>query len=123
MGTPVYLAYAAPHLAGYLLHSSLLLIQLVPYILCAIFWLPWSAPEAGRAGVIFAALLLLAAMVLYMPMLWDPSAQGGDMIGLAFVAISLGSSAVLLLSSAVVFLVLRWRARARQGRKPERMAP
>ncbi len=116
--TPVYVAYKAPSLAGYLLHPAILLGQLVPYLLCAALWLPWRAPGAATTALVLSALLLLAAVVLYLPMLWAPGARGGDMIGLTFVAISAATAAVLLLASAAAFLVLWLRARARQGRRP-----
>ena len=60
VGTPSYVAYAAPDLAGYLLHPAIFLGQLVPYMLCAGLWLPWRAPEAATTAVILSGLLLLA---------------------------------------------------------------
>jgi hypothetical protein len=41
-------------------------------------------------------------------MLWAPGAQGGDMIGFAFILISIVTTGALLLGSAVAALVL-WR--------------
>jgi hypothetical protein len=118
VGTPVYVAYAEPGLKGYLLHPAILLVQLAPYVLCAVLWLPWRAPRAASTAVTLSALLLLVAVVLYLPMLWAPGARGGDMIALAFAAISAATTAVLLFGSALALLVPWLRARARHGRSP-----
>lgn len=112
-GTPAYLAHAAPHLRGYLQHAGLILGQIVPFLLCATVWLPWRAAGAGGAAVILAVLLLLASVMLYGPMLRAPASHGGDMIGLAFVAISAGMTAGVAVGSAVAALVLWLRHRAR----------
>lgn len=118
LGTPLFLALAAPDLAGYLLHPAILLGQAVPYVLCAGLWLPWRAPAAGTSAVVLATLLLLAALVLYLPMLAAPGARGGDMIGLAFLAISAVTTGALLVGSAVALLVLLWTARTSAGSAP-----
>jgi hypothetical protein len=111
VGTPAYIAYAAPNLAGYLLRPTLFLGQLAPYVLCAGLWLPWRASGAATTAVILSGLLLLAGVILYVPMLWAPASHGGDMIGLAFVAISVGTTTALALASAVALLVLWLRRR------------
>jgi hypothetical protein len=118
VGTPVYVAYAVPSLAGYLLHPTILLLQLAPYLLCAALWLPWRAPRAASTALTLSALLLLVALVLYLPMLWAPGARGGDMIALAFAAISAATTVGLLFGSAVAALVPWLRARRRHGRSP-----
>jgi hypothetical protein len=120
VGTPVYVAYAQPGLKGYLLHPINLLLQVAPYLLCAVLWLPRRAPKAANTALTLSALLLLIAVVLYLPMLWAPGAQGGDMIALAFGAISAASTAVLLFGSALALLVPWLRTRNRPGRSPSR---
>jgi len=117
LGTPTYLAYAAPHLSVYLLHPVILLGQTVPYLVCAGLWLPWRAPAAARTALILAAILLLAALILYVPMLWAPGAQGGDMIGLAFILISIVTTIAVFLGSAIAGLVLWLHLRARRSRQ------
>jgi hypothetical protein len=62
--------------------------------------------------------LLLVAVLLYLPMLWAPGARGGDMIGLAFAAISAATTVGLLLGSAVALAAPWLRARTGQGRSP-----
>jgi hypothetical protein len=122
VGTPGYLAHAAPNLAGYLLHPALFLGQLVPYLLGAALWLPWRAPAPATAAAILAGLVLLATVILYGPMLWSPATHGGDMIGLAFVAIAAGMTAGVLVASAVAAIVLWMRRRAAQRQGPRPMA-
>jgi len=121
-GTPRYVAHAAPNLAGYLLHPALFLGQLAPFLLCAALWLPWRAPAPAAAAALLAGLLLLATVILYGPMLWSPAAHGGDMIGLAFVAIAAGLTAGVLVVPAVAGLVLWMRRRAAQRQGPRPMA-
>lgn len=111
LGTPLYLGHAAPHLSVYLLQPVILLGQTVPYLVCAGLWLPWRAPVAARIAVILSGLLLLAALGLYLPMLWAPGAQGGDMVGLAFILISVVTTGALILASAIVGFVLWLRLR------------
>jgi hypothetical protein len=115
VGTPVYLGLAAPHLSVYLLNPFILLCQPVPYLLCAGLWLPWRALAAARIALILAGLLLLAALVLYLPMLWAPGAQGGDMIGFAFILIATVTSLGVLVGSAIAALGLWLRVRGRRG--------
>jgi hypothetical protein len=113
VGTPIYLGLAAPHLSVYLLNPFILLCQPVPYLVCAGLWLPWRALAAARIALILAGLLLLAALVLYLPMLRAPGAQGGDMIGFAFILISTVTSLAVLLGSAIAALGLWLHVRRR----------
>lgn len=107
VGTPLYLGYVEPSVAGYLLHPVILIGQALPYVLCGVLWLPSRSRETTLAAVIVSGLLLLSGVILYGPILWTAGAHGGDMIGLTFLAVSLGLTAVLLLGSAVAWLVLR----------------
>jgi hypothetical protein len=113
--TPGYIAHAVPGLAGYLLHPALFVGQMVPYALCAALWLPWRTPGTAATALTLSLLLLLAAVVVYGPMLWAPGARGGDMIGLAFLGISAVTTVAVLLGSAVGLLILRVRPRARRA--------
>ena len=110
LGTPLDLVRRAPHLSGYLLHPLILAGQTVPYLVCAALWLPWKARDAESAALILAAILLLAALVLYLPMLLA-RAPGGDMVGLAFILISTVTTGAILLGSAIAGLVLWLRVR------------
>lgn len=110
IGTPLDLVRRAPYLSGSLLHPLILAGQTVPYLVCAALWLPWKARDAETAALILAAILLLAALVLYLPMLLA-RAPGGDMVGLAFILISTVTTGAILLGSAIAGLVLWLRVR------------
>jgi len=60
-------------------------------------------------------LLLLAAGVLYVPMLVHPGARGGDMIGLAFAGIAITTTLALFGVSLVAFIVARRLLLARRA--------
>lgn len=115
VGTPLYIGLAAPHLSVYLLNPFIVLCQPVPYLVCAGLWLPWRARAAARIALALAGLLLVVALVLYVPMLWAPGAQGGDMIGFAFILISVWTTLGLLAGSAIAALGLWLRIRRRRA--------
>ena len=111
VATPAYISYAAPGLAGYLLHWPLIGVQTIPYLLCGALWLPWRSQRAARAAIVLAAVLLAASVVAYVPMLWAPGARGGDMIGVAFTGISAVMTMVMLAGSGLALIIIRWHAR------------
>jgi hypothetical protein len=115
VGTPIYLGLAAPHRSVYLLNPVILLCQPVPYVVCAGLWLPWRALAAARIALVLAGLLLLAALVIYVPMLWSPGAHGGDMIGFGFLLIATVTTLGVLVGSAVAALGLWVRVRGRRA--------
>lgn len=115
VATPAYVAHAAPHLAGYLLHPGLFLGQIVHYLLCGALWLPWRAPGAATTALVLSLLLLVAAVIIYVPMIWAPGAGGGDMVGLALVGVSAAMTVAFLLGSAVALLILWLGPRARRA--------
>jgi hypothetical protein len=115
VATPGYIAHAVPDLAGYLLHPALFLGQIVPYALCAALWLPWRTPGTAATALTLSLLLLLAAVVVYGPMLWAPGARRGDMIGVAFLSISAVTTIAVLLGSAVGLLILKVRPHTRRA--------
>ena len=111
VGTPVYVSRAAPHLAGYLMHPTLFLLQATPYVVCAVIWLPWRTRSAAISALALAGLLFLASLMVYLPILLAPRKQGGDMIGLAYVLIAGAMTGGVLVGSAVAGMVLWLRAR------------
>lgn len=111
VGAPVYVGRAAPHLAGYLMHPTLFLLQATPYVVCAVVWLPWRTRSAGISALALAGLLFLASLMVYLPILLAPGKQGGDMIGLAYVLIAGTMTGGVLVGSAVAGMVLWIRAR------------
>jgi hypothetical protein len=114
LGTPVYLSHIAPGLSVYLMHPAILVGQASPYVVCAAIWLPWRSPMAAAPRLILAALLLVAAFIIYVPMLWASGQRGGDMIGLFYSIVSLVTTAGVLLGSATAGLILWLRLRARR---------
>lgn len=117
VGTPAYVSWAAPHLAGYLRHWSIFVFQFIPYGLFAAIWLPRRSSAAAAAATVLAALLLAGALILYVPVLWAPRAYGGDMVALFYVATSLGTTAAVLIASGVAAVVLWLRRRRASGQR------
>jgi hypothetical protein len=115
VGTPLYIGLAAPHLSVYLLNPFIVVCQPVPYLVCAGLWLPWRALAVARIARVLAGLLLVVALVLYVPMLWAPGAKGGDMIGFAFILISVWTTLGLLVGSAIAALGLWLRIRRQRA--------
>jgi len=94
-------------MAGYLLHAPVFLLQALPYVVAAVLWAPaWTWGSATMSRVL-SSLLLLAALWLYVPVVWSPARWGGDMIGLAFIAISGVTTAAVLVASSLMAL-LSW---------------
>jgi hypothetical protein len=116
VGTPVYLTQAEPDLAGYLMHPELLLAQAVPYLLCAGLWLPWRNPSVATTALALSGLLLLVALLLYVPMLLRPRSVGGDMVGLGFLMIAGVTTAAVAVASLGAFGFLWWRRRHSHAR-------
>lgn len=115
-GTPLYVASAVPGLAGYLRHPAIVAGQLVPFVVCALIWLPRQAPWTMTAAVAVSAVLLGATAVVDGAILWAPASRGGDMIGLAFVAMSLSGTVLVLALSAIAGLI--GVVRRRRGSRP-----
>jgi hypothetical protein len=111
MGTPVFLGLTRPGLAVYLLHPAIFAAQALPYVVGAGLWLPWSSPRAGSIGQVLAGLLFLVAVILYLPIVTGLWATGGDMVGLGFFLIAIGTTLSLLLATLVAFGVLWLRHR------------
>jgi hypothetical protein len=114
VATPFYLSYSRPSVAGYLLHPSVYVLQALPYGLAAALWLPrWSWSWRGDAtSTVLAALLLATSLALYGPVVLAPRQWGGDMIALAFLAMSGATTAVILILSGVTALIV-WLQRPR----------
>lgn len=112
VGTPVYLALARPGMRVYLLNPTIIAAQAVPYLLAAGLWLPWSPPRGGAITQALAAVLFLAAVALYVPMIAGLWTTGGDMVGLGFLLIAICTAVTLLFSTLLAFAIQWWRERA-----------
>jgi len=113
LATPLLLGRAESHLGPYLLQWELFLCQTVPYLLCAALWLPWRGPLAAQAAPVVAGLLLLAAAIVYLPMLLAPRLLGGDMVGLLFLLISVVTTAGVIVVSVLAVIITRLRKQLR----------
>lgn len=115
VGTPAFLGYTAQHLeAGQLRRHELWAWQTLPYLACAALWLPWRSASVEHAGRVVAAILLAVSVALYVPMLLHPAWLAGDMVGLAFFAVTLAFMGGVIAVSAIAWVVLRLR-RPRPG--------
>lgn len=103
VGTPGFLALARDDLRGYLLHPAIFVMQATPYLLAGAFWLPFRTKPATTVAQWIAGALLLAALLLYLPMVTGLLPTGGDMVGLTFVAIT-----VVTISAIAVVTVVAW---------------
>lgn len=117
VGTPWLLARFRPSLAAYLLHPAVFLIQGIPYGLAAALLLPAWGWRSDKLSAILAGLLLAVSIAMYIPVLSAPGQWGGDMIALAFLAMSGGTMAVLVVALAVFGLARRltWMGSPRSG--------
>jgi hypothetical protein len=122
VGTPAYVAHAEPSLASYLLHPSVFLLQALPYVVGAVLWVPAWTWRGDIISAVLSSLLLASALLLYLPVIWAPGQWGGDMIGLAFVAISGVTTAVVLIVSAATALHSWLRRRRGPGLGSRRVA-
>jgi hypothetical protein len=114
VGTPAWFAQAQPSMAGYVLHIPVFVLQGLPYVVAAALWVPAWTWGSETMSVVLSSLLLGAALWLYVPVLWSPGRWGGDMIGLAFIAISGVTTATVLVASGLTALV-SWMRRRRDA--------
>jgi hypothetical protein len=106
VGTPVVVGLASPSLAGYVMHPPLIVFQATPWLLCAALWLPRRGPTSARIALVLSTVMLVGALVLYLPVLWSLETMGGDMIGLYFAGASYGTTAFVVLGSFVGWILL-----------------
>jgi cytochrome bd-type quinol oxidase subunit 2 len=108
VSTPAYLMSVAPSTRVYLGHPVLFLMQVLPYALCAALWLPSRERRADTMAFILSLALLLAACILYFPILIHPERSGSDMIGLGFAIICIVTTLALLGIWLLGFVIARW---------------
>jgi len=112
-GVPLLLGYTSGRLNTITLRSpELALWQLIPYVLCGALWLPWRGAFARKAARKVAAVLFGVSALIYLPMLVHPEWLSGDMVGLAFMIVTLTVSAGVVLLTLGIWLVRVWRHRA-----------
>jgi hypothetical protein len=117
LGAGLVLAVATPWYVGvsngletYLHHPTLFAMQAAPYLLAAALWLPCRTPRLQTIGLVVAWVMLVAATLIYVPMVtgWFP--MGGDMVALTFAVIDVVTVFPVLLVALVAHVVVRLRA-------------
>jgi hypothetical protein len=112
-GVPLVLGHTSSRLNTVTLRDPDLAIwQLIPYVLCGALWLPWRGTFARRAGRGVAGLLFVASAAIYLPMLVHPEWLSGDMVGLAFILVTVAVGAGVLIVTLGIWVVRTWRLRA-----------
>lgn len=123
VSTPSYLAYSRPSLAVYLLHPSIFMLQSLPYAAAGALWIPAWSWGKDTVSLVLAAGLVTICLALYVPVLWAPGEWGGDMIALAFLAMSGATMGIVIVTSGLTALVLWWHRRRAPGLRSEGVAP
>jgi hypothetical protein len=114
VATPWLLAHSRPGVAPYLLHPAVFLIQPLPYVLAAALLVPEWGWSSDRVSLIVAGIVSAVSLMLYVPVLSAQGQWGGDMIALAFLAMSGAVVVVVVVASGVGALVHR-RSRMSDG--------
>ena len=118
-GVPGLLGYTVPRLNAITLRDPRLLVwQMLPYVLCGALWLPLRGRFAERAGRVVATVLLGVSVAIYVPMLLHPSWISGDMVGLAFIILTLSVSAGVIVVTLGVWIARLLRVRAGSRERP-----
>lgn len=108
VATPLSLAVTSG-LGAYLLHPAVFAAQACPFLLAGLLWLPRRNPTEILIGQWVARLLLIAAALLYLPMITGLMPMGGDMVALAFVAIDAFLVLVPVAATVILHGVLYFR--------------
>lgn len=108
--TPLYVSYAAPMEAVYHKNGMVLLMQAIPYAVCAALWLPLRDPRAPRILLRLAIVLLVVTCLLYAHWWLNPG-PGGDMVGLGYILVCAVMTAAIVAISIIAFVAMWWSAR------------
>ena len=108
--TPLYVAWAAPMEAVYHRSGMVLLLQAIPYIVCAALWLPARSARAMKVFLRLAMVLFLVACVLNGPWLVRPG-PAGDMVGLGYILICIVMTTAIVAISGIAYAALWWGRR------------
>jgi hypothetical protein len=109
--TPAYLVHAVPETAVYYTNIWLVVMQVVPYAVCAAIWLPMRHPSAPKTALRLSMLLFLAAVLLYLPV-WIHPRSGGDMAALGYILVCMVTTGTVLVISMLVLVVSWWSRRS-----------
>ena len=112
VGTPLLLGLVRASVRFYLLQPAIVLIQAFPYLIAMALWLPWRSADLIRVAPLLARALFFAAALFYLTMLTGIFPVGGDMIGLGFILIALGTLALIVIGTVLAFALV-WVGRRR----------
>jgi len=106
--TPLYVSYAAPSESVYHRNATVLLMQALPYAVCALLWLPARSESAPRIFYRFA-LGMVAVAALTNGAWWINPGPRGDMVGLGYILVCLVLTGLVVVASIVAFVGMRWK--------------
>lgn len=109
--TPLYISYRIPSASVYHRSGFVLLMQTIPYAVCAAIWLPIRHPLAAKFAQRIALLLFAGACLIYLPS-WVRPRSGGDMVGLGYILACAVTTAVVVLASIVALIILHLQRRS-----------
>ena len=108
--TPLYVSWAAPSEAVYHRNGMVLLLQVIPYVVCAALWLPTGNPSAMKVFLRLSMVLFLVACALNVPWLVRPG-PAGDMVGLGYILICIVMTTAIVAISGIAYAMLWWSGR------------
>jgi hypothetical protein len=114
--TPAFLVARDGALRVYLIHPALFVMQVAPYLLAALLWLPCRSLPELAFGRVLAWMLLSVACVIYGSMLTGVVHPGGDMVAVLFGGIDAVTGLAVLVFSAIAHGVLYWHRRRHRER-------
>jgi len=111
--TPAYLIHVRPSSAVYHRNAFVFASQVIPYVVCAVLWLPASSASAPKIALGLSTALFVAACLLYVPVFMHPELVGGDMVGLGYILVCLVTTAAVVAISIIAVIVVAIRRRFR----------
>src|SRR5262245_26236698 len=74
--TPAYLIHVRPASAVYHRNPFVFASQVIPYVVCAVLWLPAHSASAPKIALGLSTALFVAACLLYVPVFLHPELVG-----------------------------------------------
>jgi len=97
----------------------LILVKTAPYVLCAVFWLPWRSAFARSTAMDFSLVLLTLTVFVHAPsFFWPGRTALGDMYGLGVIIYGVVGCLLVAVGSAIA-CVVEFIGRARRTREDD----
>ena len=97
----------------------MILVKTAPYVLCAVFWLPWRSAFARSTAMDFSLVLLTLTVFVHAPsFFWPGQAALGDMYGLGVIIYGVVGCLLVAAGSAIA-CVVEFIGRARRTREDD----